>query len=204
MEGFKILFLIALCLVPLCLLPLGAKGGIPKSKPTFKNPTVRPLPAQPPSLQTDHIEPQALGAAKDPPIEPNNQEPPEPLLESPPEQHVDETDSDALSPHFRLSEFRCNCGSCSGFTAYPDPQLVAVLEAIRMRCGRPVIITSGVRCPLENEAVGGVANSYHLYGKAADIYCPGLTTEELLSNIEGLGIMVIPYYQQGFIHIQLQ
>jgi uncharacterized protein YcbK (DUF882 family) len=29
---------------------------------------------------------------------------------------------------------------------------------------------SGVRCPQHNAAVGGVANSNHLYGKAADLH----------------------------------
>lgn len=204
MESFKTLFLIALCLLPLCLLPLGAKGGITKNKPTLIQPNLRPLPVQRPSLQTEDVLPQVQGVLHVPPIQDESPPPPEvPPPQPVPEPPAEEPDADALSPHFRLQEFRCNCGTCSGFTAYPDPQLVAVLEAIRMRCGSPVIITSGIRCPSENDAVGGVPNSYHLIGKAADIYCPGLTTEELLSRTDGLGILAIPYYHQGFIHIQV-
>lgn len=44
-----------------------------------------------------------------------------------------------------------------------------VLEPARLIVRRPLIITSGYRCKQLNKAVGGVANSYHLQGRAADI-----------------------------------
>lgn len=37
--------------------------------------------------------------------------------------------------------------------------------------GRPIVISSGYRCPELNKAVGGVATSQHLKGEAADIVC---------------------------------
>ena len=46
-----------------------------------------------------------------------------------------------------------------------------VLQPLRDRFG-PIRINSGYRCPELNEAVGGVANSHHLRGEAADIYLP--------------------------------
>ena len=44
-----------------------------------------------------------------------------------------------------------------------------LLDPIRRRYGAPIIDTSGYRCPTLNTAVGGVANSHHIVGCAADI-----------------------------------
>ena len=44
-----------------------------------------------------------------------------------------------------------------------------LLDPIRRHYGAPIIVTSGYRCPALNTAVGGVANSHHIVGCAADI-----------------------------------
>ena len=44
-----------------------------------------------------------------------------------------------------------------------------VLQPLRDHLGRPVTITSGYRCKELNKRVGGVRNSQHLKGEAADI-----------------------------------
>ena len=44
-----------------------------------------------------------------------------------------------------------------------------LLDPIRRRYGAPIIVTSGYRCPTLNTAVGGVTNSHHIIGCAADI-----------------------------------
>lgn len=44
-----------------------------------------------------------------------------------------------------------------------------VLQPLRNIYQKPIIITSGFRCAALNKIVGGVANSYHLQGNAADI-----------------------------------
>jgi hypothetical protein len=78
-----------------------------------------------------------------------------------------------LSNHFTLAEF-CN------FSKYPDnlptPQVVFnlkygcqyLLESARREVC-PIIINSGFRNPRVNALVGGVNNSQHLLGQAADI-----------------------------------
>ena len=78
-----------------------------------------------------------------------------------------------LSPHFRLGEF-------VNMKKYPDNtptmQHVAnmtygclmLLEPARQAVG-PIIINSGYRNPRVNTLVGGVSNSQHLLGQAADI-----------------------------------
>lgn len=44
-----------------------------------------------------------------------------------------------------------------------------VLDPLRRIHQQPIIITSGYRCAQLNKAVGGVANSWHTKGNAADI-----------------------------------
>lgn len=44
-----------------------------------------------------------------------------------------------------------------------------VLDPLREWYGKPIYISSGYRCPKLNKAVGGVANSFHTKGFAADI-----------------------------------
>lgn len=63
----------------------------------------------------------------------------------------------------------------------PSPKEVArlkalcenVLQPLRDYMGEPVIINSGYRSPELNKKVGGVRDSQHLIGEAADINCKG-------------------------------
>jgi len=83
-----------------------------------------------------------------------------------------------LSKNFSRSEFAClHCGEVE-----IDPLLVATLQRIRDKAG-PVVVTSGYRCPVHNEAVGGVNNSQHIYGRAADIYVPGMSQAALIALV---------------------
>ncbi len=50
------------------------------------------------------------------------------------------------------------------------------LDPLREIYGKPIRVTSGYRCPRLNKAVGGVANSQHLTGQAADL-CQGSREE---------------------------
>ena len=60
-----------------------------------------------------------------------------------------------------------------------------VLEPVRERLGKPIVVNSGFRCPIHNAAVGGVANSQHMKGEAADITCED--NKRLAEIIEQLG-----------------
>ena len=78
-----------------------------------------------------------------------------------------------LTPHFMLSEF-LNLGKHPD--NLPTPQVLFnlkygcqyLLEPARREVG-PIIINSGFRNSRVNVLVGGVKNSQHLYGEAADI-----------------------------------
>ena len=48
-----------------------------------------------------------------------------------------------------------------------------VLEPLRVAMGEPIKIGSGYRCEKLNKAVGGVYNSQHLKGQAADLCIDG-------------------------------
>ena len=54
-----------------------------------------------------------------------------------------------------------------------------ILDPLRAKIGRPIIITSGYRCQQVNELVGGSKTSQHLSGKAADIHVQGYTPQQM-------------------------
>ena len=54
-----------------------------------------------------------------------------------------------------------------------------VLDPLRARIGRPIIITSGYRSQRVNELVGGSKTSQHMLGKAADIHIQGYTPQQM-------------------------
>ena len=59
-----------------------------------------------------------------------------------------------------------------------------LLEPLREKLNKPIIVTSGYRCFELNKIVGGVSNSQHLEGKAADIIVKDLSTEDLFNFIK--------------------
>lgn len=87
------------------------------------------------------------------------------------------------SRYFQRSEFRCTCGKCGGFPAEPTKALAAGCDRLRSAAGEALLIVdaggSGVRCAEHNKAVGGAANSNHLYGKAADLHPTRMTPKQL-------------------------
>ncbi|WP_349213696.1 D-Ala-D-Ala carboxypeptidase family metallohydrolase [Phascolarctobacterium faecium] len=110
-----------------------------------------------------------------------------------------------LSEHFDSSEFACKCG-CGGLNngAGVNPRLVQVLERMRQLCGSPLELSCAYRCPNHNAEVGGVWNSQHVYGIAADVQTPpGLTPEELLRVAEQAGADGIGLYTWG-VHVDVR
>lgn len=81
----------------------------------------------------------------------------------------------SLVPDFKPEEFRCPCGHCTGFPTRMKQVELKHLQTIRDHFDKPMIITSGLRCKYENQRVGGVPNSGHLTGYAADFYMAGVT-----------------------------
>ena len=95
-----------------------------------------------------------------------------------------------LGKYFDESEFSCECPRHNGRGVLDhviDKRLVDVLDAIRERVGEPVHITSGYRCPAHSAEVGGMSNSQHVQGTAADIYVNGVSVEDLAQLAEACG-----------------
>ena len=90
-----------------------------------------------------------------------------------------------LTPHFKLSEFtKSSTATARKIDNTPSQEVISnlqalcqnVLDPLRAFAGQPIIIGSGFRCPALNKAVGGVKNSQHMTGEAADIRLPDLAT----------------------------
>ena len=78
-----------------------------------------------------------------------------------------------LSKNFSKLEVQCPC-SCGADKI--SPVLIKKLQKVRDIIGRPIIITSGVRCEFYNTSIKASLNSSHIpdehgIGKAVDIAC---------------------------------
>lgn len=77
-----------------------------------------------------------------------------------------------LSPHFKVKEFACKDGSDPIII---DDDLIEILESLRLKLGKPIIIMSGYRTYDYNYKIKGAINSYHTKGQAADIVVSGMS-----------------------------
>lgn len=97
-------------------------------------------------------------------------------------------DTDALLRHlhhvklytknFSPEEFRCGCGGryCSGYPTWMRANELKHIQTIRSHYGKPMNITSALRCEKYNSRINGAsANSRHLKGKAVDFYMSGVS-----------------------------
>ena len=90
---------------------------------------------------------------------------------------------------FTREEFKCKCGGkyCNGFPAEPKEAMVRIADRLRRNLGVPVTIVSGLRCKTWNAIQGGVANSQHMYGEAADIYAQGRSQAQVEAELDRIG-----------------
>lgn len=109
--------------------------------------------------------------------------------------------------YFKLSEFACKCGCGANKTSQT---LINICDKIREAVGVPLYVNSGTRCPARNKEAGGVANSNHMTGEAADLSARGAIPNKLLRDailalykagklpeLAGLGY----YISKGFCHV---
>ena len=104
-----------------------------------------------------------------------------------------------LTEHFSRKEFacQCNCGSDK-----ISAELVSKLEIVRLMYGKPMKVTSGIRCDTHNQNVGGRDDSAHLDGLAADIAVNGCFERDQL-----VGFLRTHFSRMGiarnFIHVDV-
>lgn len=101
------------------------------------------------------------------------------------------TDNDwKNSKYFKKEEFKCECGGkyCDGYNNHGvTKKLVTDMNKIRERFGKPITITSGVRCQRYNDnLVGSIKNSKHISGNACDFYFLGINTSEVINYCKSL------------------
>ena len=123
-----------------------------------------------------------------------------------------------LSANFSVNELtRSQTATRKGIDNSPnDEQLTNlrdlcehVLQPIRDHFGKPVRISSGLRVPELNAAIGGSTTSDHCKGMAADIEIPGVDNKELAEWIgENLEFrqLILEFYttgipDSGWVHI---
>ena len=71
--------------------------------------------------------------------------------------------------YFDPKEFASKDGQPSPWPTVVDPELIVLCDRIRRLYGKPIVVNSGYRSPEHNAKVGGVADSLHVKGRAADI-----------------------------------
>jgi len=119
---------------------------------------------------------------------------------------------DKLSPHFLTIELYKGCEDFyqtlkSGNIDprwYCSPLLVEGLEEVRKRIGSAIIVNSGIRTPEHNISVGGAKNSMHLFGLAADIYCPEEHISTLYDVVKGVAMFKGIGKGKTFIHVDVR
>lgn len=108
-----------------------------------------------------------------------------------------------LSAHFSKAEFACRC--CGELKI--DQGLIDALEQLRSLAGTEILIHDGYRCPPHNQEVGGVTDSEHTRGLAADVGVPGLSLQhmyELALQIPTFAEGGIGVYDGGFLHLDVR
>lgn len=99
--------------------------------------------------------------------------------------------------YFKLSEFACPCCKVTDVKT----ELIARLDKARSIAGVPFIITSGYRCPKHNKKVGGVPNSAHVRGYAADIATTDSTRDLILAACRAAFTRIGVDEKRNFIHV---
>lgn len=91
--------------------------------------------------------------------------------------------------YFDRSEFKCKCCGkyCNGYPDEPDERMVRIADQLRKNLGVPITIVSGLRCKTWNAIQGGVSNSQHMYGEAADIYAKGVPQSLVEAELDKIG-----------------
>ena len=103
-----------------------------------------------------------------------------------------------MSKYFSDEETSCHCG-CGGNNV--NPVLMQKLDALRELIGGPIEISCAFRCARHNAEVGGVSNSQHVLGNAADVQTPEYdhcnTPDQLAWFAEQIGFDGIGIYPWG-------
>lgn len=111
-----------------------------------------------------------------------------------------------MSKHFSDEELGCRCG-CGVFGMTPD--FIEKLEELRLAYNKPMIVSSGYRCPEYNDKISTTGRlGPHTTGRAIDILASGVDVYELLYfaigyEFAGIGVKQSGPHYQRFIHLDM-
>ena len=122
-----------------------------------------------------------------------------------------------LSKHFKLEEFEKSMTATrmgiknkagSGEIKNLTDVCYGILEKVRVKYDKPVIVTSGYRSPELCEAIGSKATSQHTKGEAVDFEVIGVPNIQVAYFIEAncdFDQLILEYYcpnddQKGWVH----
>lgn len=107
------------------------------------------------------------------------------------------------SKYYNEDDLTCHCG-CGNLII--NPLLVQMLDSMSDNAGQKLELNCAYRCPTHNSEVGGVPNSQHVLGNAADIAVPDNWDVDRLANLaietgfDGIG----RYYNSDFVHVDVR
>ena len=108
-----------------------------------------------------------------------------------------------LSAHFSKAEFACRC--CGELKI--ERELIDALEQLRALAGQAIIIHDAYRCPAHNQEVGGVTDSQHTLGMAADVAIRGFSLQQMYELALRVPTFLnggIGAYDSGFLHLDVR
>lgn len=122
-----------------------------------------------------------------------------------------------LTEHFTLEEFILSqTAARMGNPNTPPPKeldnltrLAETMEKVRtLLDGKPILVSSGYRCPAVNAACGGSSTSAHMSGLAVDFSCPGFGSPhdiclKLQPSLAALGIDQLIWEYSSWVHLGL-
>jgi zinc D-Ala-D-Ala carboxypeptidase len=107
--------------------------------------------------------------------------------------------------YFRPDEFRCKGVNCCGGANQIRTAFVDRLDVLRSRCGFPLVVTSGYRCPVHNARVSSTGDhGPHTTGMAVDIAVSRHRAWKLIGEALAMGFTGIGIKQHGtdrFVHL---
>lgn len=126
-----------------------------------------------------------------------------------------------LSEHFTLEEFtRSMTADRLNINNVPPAKVLANLRRLAERMEkvrvilryRPIVISSGYRCPQLNSVIGGARGSKHQFGLAADFSAIGINNLHaftvLQSETSWIDQLILEYYnppsKPGWLHLAIE
>ena len=108
-----------------------------------------------------------------------------------------------LSAHFSKKELACHC--CGNLKI--ENGLIEALEQLRTLAGKEIVVHDGYRCPAHHQEEGGVIDSEHTRGRAADVVIPGLQLQQMFELALQVPTFLnggIGVYDGGFLHLDIR